>query len=320
MARASSLAIPGSAVEGRSRWRCGWSRHSRTTTTSLFSQLLAGICRSLTHTAAHTSTEIKSRCELLQFRGRSKELDAAALRAACFQRFARMVAGEYEKNISAYNLTDWGLPAVHFIADFSWHQRIRERLDPVAPGFIYRDSWLRRIYLDIAGRYQNLSGRDLLREDKIIANSHWTAELMRKACEVEVAAVVYPPVCGEFPKVTWQDRENAFAMIGRIAPEKRIEDAIAILETVRQRGHAVQLHLCGQIGNDSYGRRIATLCRNHADWIVSEGFITGARKAEILATAKVWDPNPQCRAVRNLGWQDDSCGSHCFRSQRRRPS
>ena len=216
----------------------------------------------------------------------ARRLDAAALRAACFQRFARMVAGEYDVRISAYNLTDWGLPAVHFIADFSWHQRIRERLDPVAPGFIYRDSWLRRIYLDIAGRYQNLSGRDLLREDKIIANSHWTAELMRKACEVEVAAVVYPPVCGEFPKVTWQDRENAFAMIGRIAPEKRIEDAIAILETVRQRGHAVQLHLCGQIGNDSYGRRIATLCRNHADWIVSEGFITGARKAEILASCR----------------------------------
>ena len=54
----------------------------------------------------------------------ARRLDAAALRAACFQRFARKVADEYDVRISAYNLTDWGLPAVHFIADFSWHQRI----------------------------------------------------------------------------------------------------------------------------------------------------------------------------------------------------
>jgi len=213
----------------------------------------------------------------------ARRLDAAALRAACFQRFARKVAGEYDVRISAYNLTDWGLPAVHFIADFSWHRQVRERLDPIAPGFIYRDSWLRRIYLDIADRCQNLSGRDSLREDRIIANSHWTAELLRKVCKVECAAVAYPPVCGEFPAIPWQAKENAFVMIGRIAAEKRIEEATAILEAVRQRGHAIRLHLCGQIGSDTYGGKIAALCQDHADWIFAEGFVTGARKAEILA-------------------------------------
>ncbi len=216
----------------------------------------------------------------------ARRLNVAALRAACFQRFARKVAGEYDVRISAYNLTDWGLPAVHFIADFSWHRQLREQLDPVTPGFIYRDSWLRRIYLNIADRYRNLSGRDPLREDKIIANSHWTADLMRKVCGVEVVAAVYPPVCGEFPKFAWQDKEKAFVMIGRIAPEKRIEEAIAILEEVRQRGHAIRLHLCGQIGSDSYGRTIAALCRSHADWIVAEGFVSGDRKAEILARCR----------------------------------
>ena len=216
----------------------------------------------------------------------ARRLDAAALRAACFQRFARRVAEEYDIRISAYNLTDWGLAAIHFIADFSWCQQVRERFDPITPGFIYRNSWLRWIYLDIAERYQNLSGRDPLREDKIIANSHWTAELMRKVCEVEVAAVVYPPVCSEFPKVTWQGKENAFVMIGRIAPEKRIEEAIAILAAVRQRGHAIRLHLCGQIGADSYGRKVAALYQNHADWIIPEGFVTGDRKAEILARCR----------------------------------
>jgi hypothetical protein len=52
-------------------------------------------------------------------------MSAAALRGACYQRFARQVAADYDVRISAYNLTDWGLPAVHFIADFSWHQKLR---------------------------------------------------------------------------------------------------------------------------------------------------------------------------------------------------
>jgi glycosyltransferase involved in cell wall biosynthesis len=109
---------------------------------------------------------------------------------------------------------------------------------------------------------------------------------MRQVCEVECAAIAYPPVCGEFPKVTWQNKQNAFVMIGRVAPEKRVEEAIAILEAVRQRGHAIQLHLCGNIGRDSYGRKIAALCQKHADWITSEGFVTGERKMEMLTRCR----------------------------------
>jgi glycosyltransferase involved in cell wall biosynthesis len=75
-------------------------------------------------------------------------------------------------------------------------------------------------------------------------------------------------------------------MIGRIAPEKRIERAIEILEGVRQRGHMVQLHLCGQNENDLYGRQIAHLCHERADWVFPEGSVTGARKAQILASSR----------------------------------
>ncbi len=63
-----------------------------------------------------------------------QRLSAAALRGACFQRFARQIAGEYDIRISAYNTTDWGLPAIHFIADFSWNQEIREQFHPPIPG------------------------------------------------------------------------------------------------------------------------------------------------------------------------------------------
>ncbi|MFZ0393024.1 MAG: glycosyltransferase [Terracidiphilus sp.] len=208
---------------------------------------------------------------------------AAALRGACFQRFARRIAGDYDIRISAYNPTDWGLPAVHFIADFCWHRGLREQLHPPTPGFVYRDTILRKAYLRLAAAYERPSGRDVLHEDAVIANSWWSAMLIQQTCGAKCASVVYPPVWTEIPFVPWKEKEEAFAMIGRIAPEKRIEEAILILEAVRAGGHGVGLHLCGEIGDDLYGRRIAQLCRERADWIVVEGRVSGERKSRILA-------------------------------------
>jgi glycosyltransferase involved in cell wall biosynthesis len=225
--------------------------------------------------------EVKIRIAPIPFAMR--KLSAAALRGACYQRFARQIASEYDLRISAYNPTDWGLPAVHFIADFSWHQEIRERLDPATPGFIYQDSILRKLYLRIANTYAKPSGRDVLRDDMVIANSHWTAALMKEACGVACSAVVYPSVWSSFPEIPWDEKEEAFVMIGRIAPEKQVERAITILDGVRKRGHSIRLHLCGHIGDDLYGQRIARLCHQHSDWIVVEGQVAGARKAELLA-------------------------------------
>jgi glycosyltransferase involved in cell wall biosynthesis len=228
--------------------------------------------------------EVKVRIAPLPFLAHS--LNAAALRGACFQSFARQIANEYDLRISAYNTTDWGLPAIHFLADFSWNPEIRERFDPPSPGFIYRESLVRWAYLRIAAAYGKPSGRDVLRDDVLIANSHWTAKVVKQFCGVECAEVVYPPVGIETSNVPWEMKEQSFVMIGRIASEKRIERAIEILEKVRQHGHPIQLHLCGQIENDSYGQQIARLCREHASWVSYEGLVSGARKAHILSNSR----------------------------------
>ena len=211
--------------------------------------------------------EVKVRIAPVPFLARS--LPAAALRGACFQSFARQIAKEYDIRISAYNPTDWGLLAIHFIADFSWNPEIRKQFDPPSPGFIYRESMFRWFYLTIAAAYGRPSGQDVLRDDVLIANSKWTAALIQRQCGVECAEVVYPPVGNEFSSVPWEVKKQSFVMIGRIAPEKRIERAIEILERVRQRGHSVQLHLCGQIESDPYGRQIAHLCQERGDWVHS---------------------------------------------------
>ncbi|MDR3573737.1 MAG: glycosyltransferase [Anaerolineaceae bacterium] len=241
------------------------------------------------------ANEVKVRIAPVPFPMR--RLNAAALRSACYQRYARQIAAEFDVRVSAYNMTDWGLPAVHFIADFSWNSDIRDRLHPPSPGFIYRQSLLRRAYLKMASVYFRPSGRNVLHEDLIIANSRWSAALLKRDCDVDCAAVIYPPVSAEFPHVPWEEKESSFAMIGRIAPEKQIERAITILEAVRQRGHDVRIRLCGHIGNDLYGRRIAKLSHQHKGWITTEGLVTGENKAQILA---------RCR----LGIQ--TCGAEAF--------
>ena len=126
----------------------------------------------------------------------------AALRGAIYQRFARSIAREYDVRISAYNLTDWGLPAIHFLADFSWNKEIRDRLDPPSPGFVYKDSLLRKAYMGLASAIESASGRDPLLEDQIIANSHWTAQTVLQDCNVECAAAIYPPVWSDFPNAS----------------------------------------------------------------------------------------------------------------------
>ena len=215
-----------------------------------------------------------------------QKTSAAALRGAAYQRFARRIAGEYDVRISAYNITDWGLPAIHFIVDFSWHKGIRDRIDPPSPGFVYKNSLLRRAYLGLVSAIESPSGRDVLRDDQLIAISDWIVQTVHNDCGTQCAAMFYPPVWSEFPYVSWDQKENSFAMIGRISPEKQVEKAISILSAVRALGHSIKLHLCGQIEDDLYGRRIAELCQNNSDWIIPEGRVSGERKASILARCR----------------------------------
>ncbi len=226
------------------------------------------------------------RVRIIPFPSLLQNRPVAALRGAAYQRFARRTAGEYDVRISAYNLTDWGLPAIHFLVDFSWHKGIRDRIDPPSPGFVYKESLLRKAYLGLASAIESPSGRDPLRDDQLIAISHWIAQTVLQDCGVQCAAMFYPPVWSEFPDIAWEKKEDSFVMIGRISPEKQVEKAISILSAVRNLKHPIKLHLCGHIEDDQYGRRIDGLCRENSDWIIPEGRVSGERKASILARCR----------------------------------
>ena len=208
-----------------------------------------------------------------------------AFRGCMFQRFCRSVAGRFDLLLSAYNLTDFGTRAIQFIADFSFDEELRTRFHPFSPGLrglFQRERLLRKVYLGICRRVGNRSPRDPMRDDLVVANSQWVAGLIRARYGV-AAKVLYPPIDDGFPNVPWEKKENGFVCIGRVAPEKRIEQIVGILSDVRKMGHDVHLHVIGAIGTDAYGTRIKKLCQANSEWVIADGRLDGDMKKAMLA-------------------------------------
>ena len=207
-----------------------------------------------------------------------------ALRAAFFGRFVRRVAKDFDLCVSAYNFADFGRPGIQFVADFSWDDAMRRSFDPASPGLrgaVQRPGLVRSAYL---GFCAVAAGRPMApvhrRGDVVVANSHWTADLLKQHHGL-VGPVIYPPV--HTPPVGGGERSPDFVMLGRIAPDKRILEAIDILARVRERGHRFDFHVVGRLGADAYGRQVAEKARQAGDWVRLTGGLYGDEKFEFLS-------------------------------------
>lgn len=214
-------------------------------------------------------------------------LRATALRENLFQRFCRSIASQFDVLISGYNPCDFGRPAVHLIQDFSWHDVLRGELDQLpAEGsrLVHRKGLLRTAYVSFAALLGDPSGRDLLDgHDLFVANSRWTSEISRERCGFSRQRVIYPPVVFRSEPLPPAGRDEGFVILGRVGPEKRIEQAIEIIERLRDMGHGVRLHIVGDIEvGTPYGSMIEKLVRSKAPWVVAEGRRVGADKERAL--------------------------------------
>lgn len=213
---------------------------------------------------------------------------AAALRGSLFQRFCRSVAGEFDVLVSAYNPCDFGVPAVQFIADFSWNDLLREELHPMpsaAKRLAHRTGLLRSAYLSVARGLKRPSGRDLFAgDDVMVANSPFTAGLLEERFGLSDVPVVYPPVLGPDAAVAFRKREQGFVCLGRVSHEKRIDQIIQILAEVRGLGHDVHLHIIGPIDDSPSGLMVRRLCAKNQGWVFPEGQQSGNRKWNLLGS------------------------------------
>lgn len=213
---------------------------------------------------------------------------AAALRGHWHQRFCRKVADHYDVLFSAYNLCDFGRPAIQRMADFSWAPDVRAAVDPEMTGSrgFHQTNFLNRLYLGVCRMVSPASGRNLFADDVLIANSEWTASVLKEKFDARNVRVLYPPVSGNFPEVPWNERSADFICLGRLSREKRVETVITILERVRNMGHAVQLHIVGEADGSAYARHIASLAESRADWIRMHGERGDEEKRRLLASCR----------------------------------
>jgi glycosyltransferase involved in cell wall biosynthesis len=209
----------------------------------------------------------------------------AGLKSSFFQRYVRRKAAEFDLLINCYGPLDCGRPGIQMIADFSFVEEWRFSLHPglrTWKRWWYGRSPIRQAYLALcAGVYR--PSPDGWKRNLTLANSAWTAGLLRSKLGVE-SQILYPPVECDFPQVPFEDRDNGFVCLGRVVPEKKVDAIIEILSRVRQRGQGVHLHVLGGLDDSPYGVRVKRLAGQNRDWVTLEGWAVGERKKHLLAS------------------------------------
>jgi len=199
-----------------------------------------------------------------------------------FLRYCRRIGKSFDIRISAARPIDWGLPAVHILADVFWNDELYLKFGP--PKTISETSGVRYLLGKIGTVIEGRSNR-LIRDDRFIANSKWTAEISLKYCLLK-PVIIYPPVLNiEFQK-DWNSRENDFVYLGRISEEKKLEQAIEIIEAVRNKGNLINFHIVGKIDSSIYSTKILKICESKKSWIKLYGSKYGNEKYDILTSYK----------------------------------
>ena len=199
-------------------------------------------------------------------------------------REARKIASRYDAVLSFDGEFDVGQRAIQYI-HYPWllvHWQAQEQSRTSARAKL--SHMLRKRLRP----WRLVSGLDFerIRRNVTLANSDWTGQIYQAGYHAP-ARTVYPPVAMSKSNVPWSERENGFVCIGRIAPEKKYERVISILQAVRARGYPVHLHLAGSFGSSphlrAYEEKIRALVSQHREWISLEENISRGALVQLMA-------------------------------------
>jgi len=188
----------------------------------------------------------------------------ALLHRAVAMRTARKRAPDFDLVLSLDNEVDVGRPALQYV-HFPWGYWPRPQVDLRW----YHAGSLLRAYYGLARKIAGVRP-EAIAGNMTLVNSDWTGGKFRETYGGETRTV-RPSAPGNFPDVPWEEREDRFVVVGRLAPEKEIEKIVAIVDGVRRLGHPVGLLVVG-IGArrgraGRYGRRILALAEERREWM-----------------------------------------------------
>ncbi len=196
------------------------------------------------------------------------------LHVGLFTRLVTQYTDQFDLLVSTFGEYDFGVESVQYI-HLPMYNRHRFPAD-LKPGKT------RQIYdrlCDIT------AGKPDRPDGTLIANSDWTAQITERLYGIE-PETVYPPIAAdEFADPAWDGRENGFVTIGRIDRTKRIEDMIAIIQGVRDRGHDVHLHVIGPEADHAYARSLRRYCEDDGS-IIFEGRLDRSRLVDLIESHK----------------------------------
>ncbi len=191
-------------------------------------------------------------------------------------RYAKRLGRDYDVVLTANNEADFGRRGIQYI-HFPWSYFPRPDVD-----LRWFHVWpLLDLYYALCAFILDWQpGR--LADNVTLVNSLWTGRKVAERSGVSTV-LLYPPVTGDFPVVPWSEREAGFIALGRVAPEKKLEQVVSIVAAVRQRRPEVHLHIVGSTSGSRYTRRIRRLAAARADWVSLEENPSRGRVEELLA-------------------------------------
>lgn len=153
----------------------------------------------------------------------------------------RRSSARFDLAIGSYNEIDLGGPGIQYVH---------------CPKFVLGTPRLQRWFGYMPSR---------MKANKTLACSQFVADLYESAHGAP-AVVVHPPTPGDIEQRAWLEKESLFLSLGRIVPEKKVAEAISVIEKVRERGHRVRLEIWGAAPNKKYLRMLRKL-ESRGDWL-----------------------------------------------------
>ena len=191
-----------------------------------------------------------------------------ALRSTVVHRWFRRRAAAFDLTVSTANEIRVPGPSVQYVHYPQFYRRRTGnggRLNP--------------LWSALAG-----PGRADLRDATLLANSEWTADIVDRVYNLH-PDIVHPPVDPVDGGRPWSEREAGIVVVGRIAPDKRIHEAFAVLDGLRERGRDVHLHVVGSAPR-AYRRYVDRITRMAAErqYVSLERDVQRDRLMELLRT------------------------------------
>jgi glycosyltransferase involved in cell wall biosynthesis len=191
-------------------------------------------------------------------------LPLSLLKTSILLRVCKQRKEQFDVIITANNEADFGRRGIQYI-HYPWTFQPRPVVDL---RWYHGFPAMLRAYYNLCYRISDFSF-ECMRQNLTIVNSEWIGKKVKERHGLR-SVTLYPPVTGAFPEIPWENRENGFVCIGRIAPEKELEKVVDIIGRVRSRSRDVHLHIIGSPQDPSYHKRIVRMARENTSWILLE--------------------------------------------------